>query len=80
MSEDHQQSDSRFTVKVAAESHFAWMRTRLAVERTILAWIRTAVSLIALETVFSRAFRIEPGAFAMCDRILASSTGVSAMR
>jgi putative membrane protein len=47
MSEDHQQGDSRFTVKVAAESHFAWVRTRLAVERTILAWIRTAVSLIA---------------------------------
>ena len=39
--------DPRFTVKVAAESHFAWLRTRLAVERTILAWIRTAVSLIA---------------------------------
>lgn len=38
---------SRFTVKVAAESHFAWLRTRLAVERTILAWVRTAVSLIA---------------------------------
>ena len=38
---------NRFTVKVTAESHFAWLRTRLAVERTILAWIRTAVSLIA---------------------------------
>lgn len=38
---------SRFTVKLAAESHFAWVRTRLAVERTVLAWVRTAVSLIA---------------------------------
>ena len=38
--------ESRFTVKVAAESHFAWLRTRLAVERTILAYVRTAVSLI----------------------------------
>ena len=37
----------RFTVKIAAESHFAWLRTRLAVERTVLAWVRTAVSLIA---------------------------------
>lgn len=37
----------RFTVKIAAESHFAWLRTRLAVERTMLAWVRTAVSLIA---------------------------------
>ena len=41
------QNRGRFTVKVAAESHFAWLRTRLAVERTILAWVRTAVSLIA---------------------------------
>lgn len=47
MNEDHPQNDSRFAVKVAAESHFAWLRTRLAVERTILAWVRTAVSLIA---------------------------------
>ncbi len=38
---------TRFQVKIAAESHFAWLRTRLAVERTILAWVRTAVSLIA---------------------------------
>lgn len=47
MSDTQQQPEGRFTVKVAAESHFAWVRTRLAVERTILAWIRTAVSLIA---------------------------------
>jgi putative membrane protein len=47
MSENHPPGETRFTVKVAAESHFAWLRTRLAVERTILAWIRTAVSLIA---------------------------------
>ena len=46
MSETQQPHESRFTVKVAAESHFAWMRTRMAVERTILAWVRTAVSLI----------------------------------
>lgn len=47
MSESDTGADGRFTVKVAAESHFAWLRTRLAVERTILAWVRTAVSLIA---------------------------------
>ena len=47
MSEQEQHPEAgRFTVKVAAESHFAWMRTRMAVERTILAWVRTAVSLI----------------------------------
>jgi putative membrane protein len=37
----------RFSVRTAAETHFAWLRTRLAVERTIMATVRTAVSLIA---------------------------------
>ena len=36
----------RFEVRVTATDHFAWLRTRLAVERTIMAWLRTAVSLI----------------------------------
>ena len=36
----------RFEVRVTAESHFAWLRTRLALERTMMAWARTAVSLI----------------------------------
>ena len=36
----------RFEVRVTAQSHFAWLRTRLAVERTMMAYLRTAVSLI----------------------------------
>ena len=36
----------RFTVRATAESHFAWLRTRLAVERTMMAYMRTSVSLI----------------------------------
>ena len=36
----------RFEVKVTAESHFSWLRTRLSVERTLMSWVRTAVSLI----------------------------------
>jgi len=36
----------RFEVRVTADSHFAWLRTRLAVERTMLAYMRTSVSLI----------------------------------
>jgi putative membrane protein len=37
---------SRFEMHVSAESHFAWLRTRLAVERTMMAYLRTSVSLI----------------------------------
>src|SRR5947208_9590811 len=36
----------RFEVRVTASDHFAWLRTRLALERTIMAWLRTAVALI----------------------------------
>jgi inner membrane protein YidH len=36
----------RFEVRVTADSHFAWVRTRLSVERTMMAWLRTAVALI----------------------------------
>ena len=36
----------RFEVRVTAEGHFAWLRTRMSVERTLMSWVRTAVSLI----------------------------------
>ena len=36
----------RFEVRVTADSHMAWVRTRLSLERTMMSWIRTAVSLI----------------------------------
>jgi putative membrane protein len=36
----------RFDVHVTSDSHFAWLRTRMALERTMMAWMRTAVSLI----------------------------------
>jgi putative membrane protein len=36
----------RFAVRATTDSHFGWLRTRLALERTIMAWLRTAVSLI----------------------------------
>jgi putative membrane protein len=37
----------RFEVRATSDSHFAWVRTRMALERTQMAWIRTGVSLIA---------------------------------
>jgi len=39
-------TDSRFEVRVTSDSHFGWIRTRLSVERTMMAALRTAVSLI----------------------------------
>jgi putative membrane protein len=37
----------RFDVQPSVSNHFAWIRTRFAVERTYLAWIRTGISLIS---------------------------------
>src|SRR5215469_15461614 len=39
-------TSARFEVRATASDHFAWLRTRLALERTIMAWQRTAVALI----------------------------------
>ena len=39
--------EGRFEVHPTSDSHFGWLRTRLAVERTLMAWVRTSVSMIA---------------------------------
>lgn len=36
----------RFEVRTTSDSHFGWIRTRLSVERTMMAWLRTATALI----------------------------------
>ncbi len=36
----------RFEVRQTPESHFAWLRTRLSLERTLMSWVRTATALI----------------------------------
>ncbi len=39
-------SVERFEVRVTADSHFGWIRTRLSLERTMMSWLRTATALI----------------------------------
>jgi putative membrane protein len=39
-------SADRFEVRVTADSHFGWLRTRCSVENTMMAGLRTAMSLI----------------------------------
>jgi|SRR5688572_19424345 putative membrane protein len=41
-----QAGGDRFAVRATADTHFAWVRTRLALERTMMAWVRTATALI----------------------------------
>jgi putative membrane protein len=62
---DSAPSAGRFEVRVTADSHFSWIRTRLSIERTMMSWIRTAVALIgfgfAIVQFFQR-FEQMPGA------------------
>lgn len=36
----------RFEVRMTSDSHFGWIRTRMALERTLMAWVRTGLALI----------------------------------
>jgi putative membrane protein len=46
MSDTAKHGADRFEVRVTSDSHFGWVRTRLALERTQMAWVRTGVALI----------------------------------
>ena len=43
---DEGKQPRRFEVTPTAAGHFGWLNTRMAVERTLMSWVRTAVSLI----------------------------------
>lgn len=43
---DPQPTSGRFETPPTAQGHFSWINTRLGLERTMMAWIRTAVSLV----------------------------------
>lgn len=73
MAEPGGASDARFDVELSVGNHFSWFNTRLSVERTFLAWIRTSISLIGfgftivqffqhLQTLEPEAQRLRPGA------------------
>ncbi len=36
----------RFETRPTASDHFSWIRTRLSVERTLMSWVRTSISLV----------------------------------
>jgi putative membrane protein len=57
---DADELERNFEVRVTSDSHFAWLRTRLAIERTMLAYLRTAVSLIGFGFgVFQFVYRLQ---------------------
>jgi putative membrane protein len=59
---DDRQTDpaERFQVRTTSEAHFAWLRTRLALERTMMAYMRTAASLIGFGfTIFQFFYRFQ---------------------
>jgi inner membrane protein YidH len=48
----------RFEVKPDAPTHFAWLRTRMSIERTLMSWVRTSTALIAFGfTIFEFLYR-----------------------
>ena len=46
MSNSEQPQAERFVVRPTVDTHFSWLRTRLAIETTMMAYMRTAASLI----------------------------------
>jgi putative membrane protein len=51
-----QNTPPRFEVRTTAEGHFSWVRTRLALERTLLSWVRTAVALLGFGFTIEKFF------------------------
>jgi putative membrane protein len=54
-------STERFEVRPDSSSHFAWLRTQIALQRTLMAAVRTAVSLIGFGFTVAQFFEHMPG-------------------
>ncbi|MGH6950238.1 MAG: sulfatase-like hydrolase/transferase, partial [Vitreimonas sp.] len=54
-------STERFEVRPDASVHFAWLRTQIALQRTLMAAVRTAVSLIGFGFTVAQFFEHMPG-------------------
>jgi putative membrane protein len=50
------ESVERFSAEPSVSNHFAWLRTRLALDRSFMAWIRTAISLIGFGFTITQFF------------------------
>ena len=59
MADNEQRNEKpRFDVKPDAPTHFAWLRTRMSMERTLMSWVRTATALIGFGfTIFQFLYR-----------------------
>lgn len=44
---DNEDDKKNTSIPLNVATHFAWLRTRMAAERTLEAWVRTAISLIS---------------------------------
>ncbi len=63
---------NRFEVQPSVSNHFAWLRTRLGIERTYMAWIRTGVSLIGFGFTIVQFFQKMQGMTARGGRTMAA--------
>ncbi len=50
-------TDTRFDVQPNVNNHFAWLRTLMALDRTLMAYVRTAVSLIGFGFTVAQFFQ-----------------------
>jgi putative membrane protein len=51
------ETGARFEVEPSVSNHFAWLRTQMALQRTLMAAVRTAVSLIGFGFTVAQFFQ-----------------------